>query len=67
MSIDLGLSTSIHSFSDMDYLQENVTKMIGKICDNPGRIISNNPKIIQVGKRIVFRSFPPVEYVSKTS
>ena len=64
MSIDLGLSTSIHSFSGADYLWENLPEMIGKICDNPGRIILNNPEINRVGKHIVFRSFPPAEYVS---
>ena len=67
MSIDLGLSTSIHSFSGMDYLWENLRKMIGNIFDNPGRIISDNPKINRVGKRIVFRSFSPAEYVLKIS
>lgn len=66
-SIDLSPSTSIHSFSGVDYLWENLAKMIGKTCDNPGHIISNNPKVNWVGKRIVFRSFSLVEYVSKIS
>ena len=64
-SIDLGWSTSINSFSDPDYLQDNDGKTIRKINDNPGRIILNNPKINQGGKYRTFRWFSPAEYISK--
>jgi hypothetical protein len=39
--------------------------MIGKIWDNPRRIILNNPGTNQMGKRKTFRPFPPVGYLSK--
>jgi hypothetical protein len=63
--INVGLPTSINSYSGAEYLEEYVGKIIWKIYNNPSWIILDKPEINRVGKRTVFRLFSLAEYVLK--